>query len=201
MKQMYTLGLTLVSSLALANPVEINSTKSLTLSAQPENESYWYGSAGVVLGFSYIGSEEAREGIRLGVHFAKPEARLRWNGYKAQVVYSGYFMTTRAGGFDDVPINQLFTYGFSATARYFVPFLGMNGTFVDLGWGVAYSNRKTRDLDAQINSTPMIGIGAVVDIGETTLILSGKWFHMSNAGFSGSNQGMNSFIYTIGIKF
>lgn len=150
--------------------------------------------AGPSFGQDVLGSEDTRRGGFYGVSFSRHEPRLRFRKAEAAVVYTAYYMFTKGGGFEDIPVNRMRTLGLTAAARYPVALQGR--LFAEGGWGLCYNSITTRDLDSRFNSTPFVGVGYLFDQGTLTL----RWFHMSNGGTSGNNQGLNQAVLLFGVR-
>lgn len=165
------------------------------------SETYWSFEFGFNEGKALLGSEDARTGSIWAINYVKPEPWLRFRSNPAQIVHSLYYMPTSTSAFDGNEANRLHTYGYRVFARYWNEYIPGVNTFLDLGWGISWSNDTTQDLANQINSTPSIGLGAMFNVGKTELIFTVRWFHMSNAATNNDNQGYNAFQYTIGVRF
>jgi hypothetical protein len=57
------------------------------------------------------------------------------------------------------------------------------------------------DLDSQVNSTPVMGVGALFPVGNREFLLEGGLLHISNGGTKKPNRGQNQFILTLGVRF
>jgi len=167
----------------------------------PNRENFWFVSAGTGFGQPVLGSEDIRRGGIYTVGLAMPWNGLKLFGHPGQFVAQGYYMFTKGGGFEDIPVNGLHTYGVLASARYHNHWFKGVDTFFEVGWGFCYSNHSTRDLDSLINSTPTFGIGASWAKGNDLVFAQIRWWHMSNGGTDGNNQGLNQIQYIVGVKF
>lgn len=157
----------------------------------------WFFRIGPSFGQPVLGSEDTRRGTYYGVGFAKPEGRLKYRGSTPNLLVETYYLFTKGGGFEDIPVNDMRSYGLSVTARYRIGRLGKGDIGLDLGWGAVYNSIRTRDLDSNLNSTPMIG----VSLDFQKYDMSVRWYHASNGGSSGNNQGTNQIQYLVGFKF
>jgi len=164
-------------------------------------ETYWMFEGGFNDGKAWLGGEDARPGTIWALSYVKPEPRFRYKSNPAQVVHSIYYMPTRTAALDGNPANTLYTYGYRVMARYWNEYIPGVNTFLDLGWGISWGNRRTQDLSNQLNSTPSVGLGIMFNSGGTELLFTVRYFHMSNAATNNENQGFNAFQYTIGIRF
>jgi hypothetical protein len=152
--------------------------------------------AGPAFGQDVLGSEDTRRGGFYGVTYSRHEPRFRFRGTEAAVVYGAYYMFTKGGGFEDIPVNKMHSFGATVGARYPLPWISGGRLFADLGWGLAYNSIRTRDLDSRLNSTPYVGVGYAFEQGTLTL----RWFHMSNGGSNGNNQGLNQAVVLFGMR-
>lgn len=164
-------------------------------------ETLWTIEAFAGFGQDYLGSEDVRRGGFYSVQYAMPWDRLRFRNTEGQLVVSGYYMFTKGAGYEGIPVDHLHTFGVTASARYWNHVIRGTETFFDFGWGLSYSNRKTIDLSGQLNSTPFIGIGMLVPGTDDRMVVTVRWFHMSNAGTQGNNQGLNQIQYGVGYRF
>lgn len=168
---------------------------------KPRDESFWFASAGPGFGQPILGSEDIRRGGFYSVGYATPWNGITFRKCEGQIVMQGYYMFTNGGGFEDIPVNKMDTTGLLVTGRYHNHWFKGMDTFYEIGWGFSYSSLTTRDLDSHWNSTPTIGVGASWSNGRDLVFALVRWFHMSNAGTDGNNQGFNQFQYIVGIKF
>lgn len=167
--------------------------------ARPDR--FWLADIGAAFGQDIIGSEDTRRGGIYGVGYAWREPRLTYRRNEPHLIVTGYTMFTKGGGFEDIPVNQMRTWGVSVVARYWSHWIRGWNTYLDLGWGGAYNSIRTRDLDRRSNSTPIIGVGVALPTGRTETYLSVRFYHMSNAGTRGNNQGMNQVQFLAGVRF
>lgn len=151
---------------------------------------------GPAFGQDVLGSEDTRRGTWYEVTWSKPEPRLRYKGYDAALVLGAHYMFTKGGGFEDIPVNKMHTYGITAAGRYPMPWVRNGRLFLDVGWGFSYNSIRTRDLDSHLNSTPFVGMGWQFDHGTVTVTA----FHMSNGGLIGNNQGLNQVQIRFGYR-
>jgi lipid A 3-O-deacylase len=90
-------------------------------------------------------------------------------------------------------ITPLLRYNFAARGR-FVP-------FGDAGVGVAYSTIAGRDLSNGFQFNLQAGVGTHYFLREDlALTVQYRWFHLSNAGLSRPNTGLNSLVVFAGIS-
>lgn len=165
------------------------------------SKSGWFITVAPNFGQDIIGSEDTRRGGWYGVGFYRPEKRLAIRGLKSQLHVEGYYMFTKGGGFENLPVDHMHSYGILATSRYWTKWIKGVNTYFDLGFGVAANNITTRDLESRINTTPTIGIGAGWQLKECDILIGVRLFHMSNGGTVGDNQGSNNIQYTLTVRF
>lgn len=163
--------------------------------------SYRFAWTAAGFGQDVLGSEDVRRGGTYAIGKAYPEKRFTYKGHEAQIVWSAYYMFTKGAGFENVPVDRMHSYGFNVGARYWNHFWKGGNTFYDMGWGFAYNNKSTRDLDTRLVSTPYFGVGAGFEIGDVPVLAGIRWFHMSNGGTKGNNQGSNQIQYWVGVRF
>ncbi|MCU0317140.1 MAG: acyloxyacyl hydrolase [Fimbriimonadaceae bacterium] len=131
----------------------------------------------------------------------KPEPVFKYRGRQPHLHQEVFFLFTRGGGLNGLPVDNLNTVGYSFGSRLPVPWFGSSASaFVDLGWGFSFSSDTTVDLDSQINSTPYFGVGFDLGGSASHSFLVIRWFHMSNAGLRGENQGMNAVQLLFGLR-
>lgn len=161
----------------------------------------WFLSGAANFGQDIIGSEDTRRGGWYSVGVYRPEKRLAIRGLPAQLHIEGFAMFTKGGGFDGMPVDTMQTYGVLATARYWPKVIRNLDTYVDLSFGVAYNSRSTVDLDHRLNTTPSIGGGFGWRLQECDVLLGVRFYHMSNGGTRGNNQGSNNIQYVLTVRF
>lgn len=169
---------------------------SLATQAQ-ETKPDWFFRIGPSFGQPVIGSEDTRRGAHYGVGMRRPEPRFTFKGLRAEMMVEAYYLFTKGGGFEDIPVNNMRSYGAMVTARYHMGWFSPTDTYLDLGFGAVYNSITTRDLDAHFNTTPSIGIGVQIKDIDFTI----RWYHASNGGTSGNNQGTNQIQYLLGYRF
>lgn len=109
----------------------------------------------------------------------------------------GYYLFTKGGGFEDIPVNNMRSYGLLATAKYHVPWIRRLNSHFDLSFGIVHNSLTTRDLDSKFNTTPGFGFGVAWQKFDFTI----RWYHASNGGTDGNNQGTNQIQYLLSYKF
>ena len=168
----------------------------------PGGRNSWYVAAGPVFGQPIIGSEDSRRGQVYYVGKSTYSRQLSTNKVPAQIVVELYFNNTIGGGYEaDVPINILHMYGFTIAGRWYLSWLSRQRIYAQFGLGLAYGNHATVDLDSLVNSTPYLAIGTTWMMGRTRFMAEARFFHISNGGTDGHNQGSNQLQYLIGVQF
>ncbi len=188
-----------VAAFALTGPTD-SAPESYT-NVDRADQTYWLLWAGPTFGQPILGSEDTRRGGIYGIEYAKPEPKLRWRSHRAQIVYDAYYQYTKGQGFDGLPVNHSHSYGGIVLARYWRRCDGGLPTYLELGLGYQYANIRTQDLDSNWNTTPVIGVGVAAPIRGGEIFFGCRFFHVSNAGTCGNNQGQNQLHFTAGIRF
>ena len=153
-------------------------------------------------GLLVLGTEEVRTGGGIGYAYARREPRFFINKIPAQVVYEGYFETTKSPGVFGAAPDTSFAVGGLAYARWLLPANRHGlGAFVDLGWGLQAQNHATDNLDSIVNSTPLLQAGATIAKGKQEFMLGARYLHISNAGTKGHNKGENQLFLLIGFRY
>lgn len=160
-------------------------------------ESKWSFRIGPSFGQPILGSEDTRRGTVYSIAYTKPEPRFTLRGLKADMMVEGYYLFTKGGGFEDIPVNNMRSYGVLVTAKYPTRWFRGLKSHADLSFGLVYNSITTRDLDSNWNTTP--GFGAGVSWGRYDFTV--RWYHASNGGTDGNNQGTNQFQYVLSVKF
>ncbi len=157
--------------------------------------------AGPQFGQALLGSEDARRGGFYSLEYARPEKRLAYKGHEGQLSFAGYYLANKGGGFDDLPVDHLHGFGALATARYWRRSTVGVPAFFEFGFGLLYINHTTRDMDSQLLTTPVMGVGIAFPVGGQEMLFSARLFHASNGGAAPPNQGFNSFQLLVGYRF
>jgi hypothetical protein len=79
-----------------------------------------------------------------------------------------------------------------SSSRHVIP-------FAELGGGVLFTNNDAPPGTSQINFTPQGGFGVHVPFGSHEASLALKYIHISNAGLSRPNPGINTVQFRLGI--
>jgi hypothetical protein len=167
----------------------------------PAQEPRWGVRTSALFGQDWLGSEDTRRGGYYAVSHSHREPRFHFWGYDAEMDLEAYYMVTKGGSDFVAGPNTSHHYGLLVIGRYYQKYAKSARAFVEGGWGLQYTNRLTHDLDSLWNSTPMIGAGFIVPLDDTELMFSVRYFHISNGGTAGDNEGLNFFQFTVGARF
>lgn len=159
----------------------------------------WYLAPAVNLPF--MGSQDERAGVFVGYQTARPEKRLRFHGRDLTLVFELNFSHTYGGGWRARHRDKTWNTGFLGLARYEKIGPSGRGFYYDFGWGVHFASESTWDLDSRVNSTPTVGAGMILPDREQAFQIGLRFYHISNAGFKGSNQGQNQLLLQFGVRF
>lgn len=169
------------------------------LSAAQEEK--WRVSAGALFGQTWLGSQDLRQGGYYAIARSRPEPRLHFWGHAAEMDVEAYYMYTKGGHWSILPTNNSHHYGVMLVGRYFQRTASRTRAFLEAGWGLQYTNRVTHDIDSNWNSTPMIGLGFDVELKGYDLMFGARYFHISNAGTVGGNEGLNFLQFQVGFRY
>lgn len=131
------------------------------------------------------------------VGWTRPEKRLTYRGLTADLKLEAYYLFTKGGGLDGHPVDRMHSVGVLATAEYRTRWVKGWNTHADLSFGVVKNSILTQDLDSYFNTTPCVGVG----IGKGRYDFTVRWYHASNGGTSGNNQGTNQIQYLLSVRF
>lgn len=145
----------------------------------------------------FLGSEDPREFLSVGMSYARPDPRLRFRRHLAEFVMEAQFERSHSHGASGQPANYTDSVGIAAAARYR---WGKN-FFLDIGWGLQYSDQRTVDLNSRLNSTPFVGGGLSFRHRGSEYLVGARFFHLSNAGLEGDNQGSNQLGFFLAVQF
>jgi hypothetical protein len=164
-------------------------------------EPKWRASAGALYGQDWLGSEDTRRGGYYALSYSRPEPRIHFWGYDGELDIEGYYMFTKGGSDFIAGPNSSHHYGVLVIGRYYQHYTRATRAFVEAGWGLQFTNRLTHDIDTRVNSTPMVGVGLISPLGGEEVMFSLRYFHISNAGTAGGNEGLNFFQLSVGLRF
>lgn len=173
----------------------------LTLAPSPDRPRiYVEGYAGKSIIF--LGSEDHRkaQGFGIGVDLYAPR-RFRYRQIVPRMIVEGYYHRSTSPGASQQPANGTDAYGVLALIRYEKGLSKNLNLYFDWGMGLQYSDQRTVDLSGRLSSTPTFGGGFAIHQGEQTYFLGVRYFHISNAGLQGNNQGQNQLLLTLGVRF
>jgi hypothetical protein len=148
-----------------------------------------------------LGSEDPRHsgGIAYGIGW--PNRRLRFRSIPARLVLEGYYEHSESPGASGLGPDRSDAFGALAYAHYQWPKRGGVGVYANIGWGLQWADHRTVDLDSQLNSTPVFGLGLAIDTHPGQMMVGFRLLHLSNAGLLGDNQGQNQLFFTLGFQF
>lgn len=180
--------LLLVGWMAIASSTLADDTEAkIRRLVAPSNYFNLYGGQSMTI----LGSEDRRTGFGVGLGYGRPEPRFAFRGVGAQLVGELYYDHSSSPGASGQGPNQSESIGVLVYAQYRWPKRRGLGLFASMGWGIQYTNQTSVDLDSHLNSTPMIGLGASWDTGDGEASIGLRFFHISNGGQVGNNQGQN----------
>jgi lipid A 3-O-deacylase len=92
-----------------------------------------------------------------------------------------------------VGITPLFLYNFQPITKIVLSF--------ELGAGILYTNLDPERFGSHFNFTPQGGIGLGYELARGTFLkISYRFHHISNAGLSEENRGINSHLFSVGLS-
>lgn len=141
-----------------------------------------------------LGSDEIRRGGGIFLQYERREPKFVFPKGVGDLVFEGYYATTFGGPVGDDADVRLNTVGLMAMARWRWPQKQRGvSIFTDLGWGLAWGDRTTVDLDSHVNSTPVLDFGLSIGPKDRELLVGVRYLHLSDGGLKGRNQGQNQF--------
>jgi len=150
-----------------------------------------------------LGTQDRRTMMGVEYGYGKPDKRLAFRGYPAQLVCELKFDYSRASGnFPEDPSSD-FALGAIFYAHYEFPWKSSTGYFVDWGGGAESINHTSRDLPLSFDGAIMVGAGYFMPLQSSTnrLLIGFRYFHISNGGRKYPNYGQNQIQATIGVRF
>ena len=173
-----------------------------TVSAeQAPPRSSWYVSAGPAFGQVIIGSEDTRRGQAYAVGRVTYSRGLSSSHVPGYMVTELTYNSTRGGGFEDIPGDQLRIVGLQVAARWHPTWLANHKVYAQIGLGITYADHTTRDLDSSFNTAPFVAVGATWPLRGDRAVVEVRFWHVSNGGTVGNNQGMNQLQFLFGVQF
>ncbi len=162
---------------------------------EPLNEHYQALGLGVLWSLPVLGSQDERAGFVISYQATRPEKRLTLFNRSLKLSLETHLSYTYGGGWRLQPRDQSLSLGVLAMGRYENIGPSRRGFYVEAGWGLHYSSRRTWDLNTLLNSTPTFGVGVLFPYRVSSVGSIGlRLMHISNAGTVGSNQGQNQLI-------
>lgn len=148
-----------------------------------------------------LGAEDTRYVTGISVQYSMYHPRTRFRNAPGELILEAYWHASHSRGASQQPPNVSNSYGVLASARYKRPWGTGKSTFLEIGWGFQYANRRTVDLSGRLSSTPTFGAGCIFPWGGQEWVAVIRLTHVSNAGFEGNNQGQNQLLGMVGFRF
>ena len=168
----------------------------------PTTRGYWYLTLMGGQTQKILGSSEIRINGGLDLGYGRFDPRLKLGTIPAEFVIEAYTYRTELQSAPAASPGQTSNYGALAVTRYRWPMeKAGNGMYVDLGFGVQFVNRPTFNLQSNLNTTPMVGIGGVFRSGKHEILLGLRLLHVSNGGRVKPNRGDNILFLTFTVRF
>ena len=146
-----------------------------------------------------LGTQEGRHGFTMHLQNARPDPVMNIRKHPGQFVWEGY-ASFNWGGIRASGKVQTASIGGLGLLRHVYGSPGHRRWFWEAGWGLQYTTETSIDLPSQFNSTPTIGIGWIDKLGNNEILIALRFFHISNAGTKGSNNGQNIVKLMVGVK-
>jgi opacity protein-like surface antigen len=144
-----------------------------------------------------LGTDEVREGVGAAYGFGRANPRLRIGGVPAQLVHTIHVMR----GYGEVDRDIATSVGYEAVARYRFRTNGKVGAYMDVGWGLEYTDRLSPDIDSHWNSSPMLAAGVAIKQPAGEVMIGLGWYHVSNGGTHKPNLGQNYIMLVLGFRY
>jgi hypothetical protein len=148
-----------------------------------------------------LGSQDKRVGLTLGFQVAKREKRFSYDNHPVDLVWDINLSHNYGGGWNLRPRDKTWNASVLVLGRRSFPTQNESKWFVELGWGLNLASNPTFDLDATLNSSPILGVGYEFPYQGKRAVVALRLNHISNAGFVGANQGQNQLQLMMGIRF
>lgn len=159
----------------------------------------WYMAGHVGQSFRILGSEDIRQGWCIGAIYAKPEPRFSNSWESGDIAYALYYTDTESTR-NGIKGERSKGLGLVAMMHVHRMLTESWGYYYSLGWGLQYVDTTSIDLDSQLNSSPVFGVGVICFWGKQELRIGFDFLHLSNAGLQGSNQGQNQLYFSVGMR-
>ncbi len=173
-------------------PVKTDNLPSASLKKGTWDIGVWTG-GGTALTGSFSNTRAWNAGVRIGnvLTGEHGSGRLRGNLEWAADIIPAYVIfqntTVYGAGFTPVLLKWNFTSG-----RKVAP-------FIEAGVGMLFTRTQVPPGTSTTNFTPQVGFGLHVFTREKRAVtFTGKYVHISNAGLSTPNQGINTMQFTLG---
>jgi len=168
----------------------------------PRTTSSHYMTGFIGQGQLIFGSQDVPFVYGVSYGYGRPEPRFQWGEIPAQVVYEVYIDHAQNSGASSIDPNSTFAVGALASSRWRWPLDRQgNGIYFELGWGLQLSDHPTLDLDSQLNSTPITGVGGSFKVGPREFLIGLRYLHISNADLKGHNLGENELLLMVGFRY
>lgn len=106
------------------------------------------------------------------------------------------------GLYEDQDGPNAFGAGFTLLFRWHAIHHDTWTIYMDGGAGMLFSNEDIPADASRVNFTPQIGVGASVDLGCDTRLMTGlRWYHISNANTAIDNGGRDQLMGYLGLSF
>lgn len=155
---------------------------------------YTFGGRSVLI----LGSEDMRQVLGIGYSSEHDWSRLRFRrspGMLVSELYADYSKSMQHHH------RSLESYSVGGLLMGRWPLFGSQSHFFgEFGWGLQLANRKTRDLDTTLNSTPVFGLGLKGSVAGRECYGELRYLHISNANADTPNNGQNQILFVLGFK-
>lgn len=169
--------------------------------SQGQDRQKWAIHAGYTHSATILGSRDQRRGMLFGLQRSNPEPRMRWRAVDGEIVYEAYAQLHHGGDLFEFESDVTLAAGILVLGRWSKRYDNGAGTFFELGWGLQVQDRSTHDLNARLNSTPVAGLGGFFPVAGSTMQITLRAIHISNAGSVPPNLGQNQMQLLVGLRF
>jgi hypothetical protein len=178
------MGLTLLSAWLVATAVFAESTA-------PSHEIGAMGGGSIRI----FGSSERLASLGAVYGISKPEPRFGSRKVPADLVTEGYGeFSSSSGDIFDSPYSRAAVGGLALSRWY------PKSMFVDLGVGLQWNSKLSRDISSSVNSTPVLDVGLRHGAGNRELLYGIRYMHISNANTKRPNRGQNQFLFYVVVQ-